>query len=138
MVQTTAALLVLASLLSGATATGGAPQASPERVQVSTQASPERVRVSTQAAAPNLRACYDGNCRLTITKTARFRVHPKFGITRMSISFTSTRIRVRGTAAGSFSQSVFGANGTGTVNGIKVRVVSLSGSKAVLRLSTKR
>jgi hypothetical protein len=138
MAQTTAALLVLASLLSGGTAAGAAPQASQERVQVSAQASPERVRVAAQTAAPNLRACYDGNCKLTIRKTVRFRVNPRFGVTRLSISFTSNFIRVKGTGPGVSGQTMFGKGGSGTVNGIKVRLISLSGSKAVLRLSTKR
>ncbi|MFI6507053.1 hypothetical protein ACIBCT_05565 [Streptosporangium sp. NPDC050855] len=127
MAQTTAALLVLASLLSGGTAAGGTPQASPERV-----------RVSAQAAAPNLRACYDGRCRLTLSKTARFRVSPRFGVTRLSISFTSRLVRVKATGPGVTSQAVFGTGGSGTVNGISVRVVSLSKGKAVLRLTPVR
>ncbi|GAA3007364.1 hypothetical protein [Streptosporangium longisporum] len=132
MAQTTAALLVLASLLSGGTVNGGTAAGG------TPQASPERVRVSAQTAAPNLRACYDGNCKLTIRKTVRFRVNPRFGVTRLSISFTSNFIRVKGTGPGVSGQTMFGMGGSGTVNGIKVRLVSLSGSKAVLRLSTKR
>ncbi|MEU4829603.1 hypothetical protein [Streptosporangium sp. NPDC023615] len=127
MVQTTAALLVLASLLSGGTAATGAPQSSPERV-----------RASAQTAAPNLRACYDGKCKLTITKPVRFRVDPQYGFTRISISFNSRAVRARGITEGGFGEVEFGIHGSGTLGGIDIRLVSLSKRKAVLRLSPAR
>ena len=43
-----------------------------------------------------------------------------------------------GTGPGVFSQARLGAGSKGSVNGIGVRVVSLSGSKAVLHLSPVR
>ncbi|SEG91647.1 hypothetical protein SAMN05444920_107320 [Nonomuraea solani] len=90
------------------------------------------------AARPNLRACYDGNCKLTITKAVSFRVSPRFGITRLRISFTGSTVSIRGTSARTMSQTVIGRNATGSVNGIGVRIISLSAGKAVLRLKPGR
>ncbi|MGR6916800.1 hypothetical protein ACU635_21385 [[Actinomadura] parvosata] len=90
------------------------------------------------AAKPNLRACYDGRCNLTLTKSVSFRVSPRFGITRLAISFNSSTVRVKGTAPGVMSQAFLGEGATGSVNNIGVRVVSLSSGKAVLRLSARR
>ncbi|GAA4957722.1 hypothetical protein HD597_001864 [Nonomuraea thailandensis] len=89
-------------------------------------------------AKPGLRACYDGTCRLTLTKGVSFRVSSRFGITRLAITFTSTTVRVKGTGTGVMSQAFLGEGSTGSVNDIGVRVVSLSPGKAVLRLTARR
>ncbi|MBF8187194.1 hypothetical protein ITP53_15910 [Nonomuraea sp. K274] len=99
-------------------------------------AAPASAAAST--AAPNLRACYDGKCNLTLTKRASFRVSPRFGITRLTITFNSQIVRVKGTAPGVMSEAVLGRSASGSVNDIGVRIRSLSGSKAVLRLSPVR
>lgn len=92
---------------------------------------------TTAVAKPNVRACYDGNCKLTLTKSVSFRVSPKFGLTRLYISFTADGLAVSG--EGSSRVESFGStDGSVTVNGIKVRPLSLSDSRAVLRLSTKK
>ncbi|MEV0160705.1 hypothetical protein B0I32_124134 [Nonomuraea fuscirosea] len=93
---------------------------------------------TTATAKPNLRACYDGKCKLTLTKSVSFRVSSRFGITRLAIAFNSSTVKVRGTGAYVSSQAVLGRGSTGSVNGIGVRILSLSGSKAVLRLSPVR
>ncbi|NUP41761.1 MAG: hypothetical protein HOV96_19220 [Nonomuraea sp.] len=93
---------------------------------------------SAAARSPNVRACYDGRCTLTLTKGVSFRVSPRFGITRVSISFTSERVHVKGTGGGGTSEAFFGKGGSGSVNDIDVRIVSLSTGRAVLRLTPKR
>ncbi|MEV0385419.1 hypothetical protein [Nonomuraea sp. NPDC050643] len=93
---------------------------------------------ATAAAKPNLRACYDGKCKLTLTKSVSFRISPRFGITRLAISFTGSTVRVKGTGPGVMSQALLGRGSSGSVNGIQVRIVKLSSSKAVLRLTTRR
>ncbi|MEU8398854.1 hypothetical protein AB0C28_26965 [Nonomuraea sp. NPDC048892] len=93
---------------------------------------------ATATAKPNLRACYDGKCKLTLTKSVSFRVSSRFGITRLAIAFNSSMVKVRGTGAYVSSQAVLGRGSSGSVNGIGVRILSLSGSKAVLRLSPVR
>ncbi|WP_336212796.1 hypothetical protein [Nonomuraea sp. LPB2021202275-12-8] len=89
-------------------------------------------------AAPNLKACYDGNCKITLKKRASFRVSPRFGITRVTITFDSRSVRVRGTGPGVTSEGVFSKGGSASINGIGFQLVSLSGGKAVLRLKPVR
>jgi hypothetical protein len=117
-----AAFLVLASTVTGGLAPAGHTFAAD----------------AVTAKPSNLRACFDGKCKLTLRKPVSFRVSSRFGITKLSITFTRSSVRVRGTGPGVFSQARLGAGSTGSVNGIGVRVVSLSGSKAVLRLSPVR
>lgn len=93
---------------------------------------------ATVTAAPNLRACHDGDCKLSLTRSVSFRVSSRFGITRLAISFTSDYVRVKGTGPGVASQAQLGAGTTGSVNHIGIRVLSLSGSRVVLRLTSKR
>jgi hypothetical protein len=93
---------------------------------------------SSAARKPNVRACYDGRCTLTLTKGVSLRVSSRFGITRVSISFTSDRVHVKGTGGGGTSEAYFSKGGSGSVNGIRVRIVSLSAGKAVLRLAPER
>ncbi|MET8862988.1 hypothetical protein ABZW11_08525 [Nonomuraea sp. NPDC004580] len=90
------------------------------------------------AKKPNLRACYDGKCNLTLTKSVSFRVSSRYGITRLAISFSSTRVHVKGTGPGVTSQAWLGKGTSGSVNNIGVKVVSLSSGKAVLRLAPRR
>ncbi|MBN6053555.1 hypothetical protein JYK22_16560, partial [Nonomuraea sp. RK-328] len=94
--------------------------------------------IATTAAKPNLRACYDGTCKLTITRAVSFRVSSRFGITRLSISFTSQSVRVKGTGPGVTSQAMFTRGASGSVNGIRIRAASLTSGKAVLRLTAGR
>ncbi|MFF5112006.1 hypothetical protein [Streptosporangium sp. NPDC000509] len=142
MAQTTAALLLLVALTGGtAPAQSGPPPAETPTVALAavSAAAPATGAVARgKATGPNLRACYDGRCKLTISKAVRFRVSPRFGVTRLSVSFGRDFVRVRATGPGVTSQAVLGLRSTGSVNGIGVRVVSLSRNKAVLRLSPVR
>lgn len=136
MAQTTVALLLIAAL------TGGTAPAhsglTPAETRTAAFAPVSAAAPATNAAKPNLRACYDGRCKLTISKAVRFRVSSRFGVTRLSISFTRTSVRVRATGPGVTSQAVLGSRARGSVNGIGVRVVSLSRTKAVLSLAPVR
>jgi hypothetical protein len=149
MAQAIVALLMLtAALTGGAGQTGGTLRAqsdlTPVKAQtaafalVSSTTSATSAAMTRKAAAPNLRACYDGKCKLTLSKAVAFRVSPRFGVTRLSISFGSGFVRVKATGSGVTSQAQLGAGGLGSVNGIGVRVVSASRSKAVLSLSPIR
>ncbi|PZG08572.1 hypothetical protein [Nonomuraea aridisoli] len=93
-----------------------------------------------QAAAKKaaVKACYDGRCRLTLTKRVAFPVDPRFGITRLTVDFTADIVRVTGSGARAMSRTQIGKGGSGSVNGIGVRVESLSASKAVVVLTPKR
>ena len=46
--------------------------------------------VGVAQATPNLRACYDGKCKPTLSRPASFR----FSITRLRITFNADRVRV--------------------------------------------
>ncbi|RVX42576.1 hypothetical protein EDD27_5212 [Nonomuraea polychroma] len=89
-------------------------------------------------AKPNLRACFDGSCKLTITKRVSFRVSSRFGITRLSVGFTADRVSVKGAGPGVATAGSFTKGGSATVSGIHFRLVSLSSRKAVLRLTPVR
>ncbi len=135
MAQTTVALLLVAALTGGtAPAHSGLTPAGTRTAALA----PVAAAPATNAVKPNLRACYDGKCKLTLSKTVRFRVSPRFGVTRLSISFNRTSVRVRATGPGVTSQAVLGLRSTGSVNGIGIQVVSLSRGKAVLKLSPRR
>jgi hypothetical protein len=142
MVRTTVALLLLAALTGGTSPVQSGLTPAETRTAALAPVSAAATATSTaarkKAAGPNLRACYDGRCKLTLSKAVRFRVSPRFGVTRLSISFGRDFVRVRATGPGVTSQAVLGARSTGSVNGIGVRVVSLSRGKVVLRLSPIR
>ncbi|MEW9554944.1 hypothetical protein [Nonomuraea sp. NPDC050783] len=89
----------------------------------------------TAPARTDLRACYDGACKLTLTKAVSFPVSRTFGITRLAVSFDRHRVRVKGTGPGVSSQALLGAGGSGSVNGIGIKVVSLSSKRVVVRLT---
>ncbi|WP_436763044.1 hypothetical protein [Streptosporangium sp. V21-05] len=136
MARTTVALLLLAALTGGTSPAQSSPASAETRAVA--PATVPAAAPAANAAKPNLRACYDGRCKLTLSKTARFKVSPRFGVTRLSISFNRASVRVRATGPGVTSQAVLGLRSTGSVNGIGIRVVSLSRAKAVLRLAPTR
>ncbi|WP_084964346.1 hypothetical protein [Thermoactinospora rubra] len=90
------------------------------------------------ASAPSLRACYDGKCKLALTKKVSFKVSPRFGLTRLSISFTEHTMRIRGATPGAMVENRLSQGASGSLNGIGIRVLSLSRGKAVIRLTPLR
>jgi hypothetical protein len=149
MAQATVALLTLIAALTGGVAqTDGTLRAQPGLTSAKTQTASfapvssttpaTSVAIQGKAAGPNLRACYDGKCRLALSKAVKFRVSPRFGVTQLSISFGRGSLRVKAAGRGVTSQVLLGAGASGSVNGIGVRVVSISSSKAVLSLSPVR
>ncbi|MEU4544545.1 hypothetical protein [Nonomuraea dietziae] len=127
-------LMIAASVLLATALTGLPASAAVPGTAVGAATSAARAA----ASAPNLRACHDGRCNLTLRKPVSFRVSSRFGITRLAISFTGHSVRVKGTGPGVTSQALLGEGTTGSVNGIGVRVLSLSSGKAVLRLTPVR
>ncbi|MEV0143872.1 MULTISPECIES: hypothetical protein [unclassified Nonomuraea] len=92
---------------------------------------------ASAAAKPNLRACYDGNCKITITKKVSFRIDPSFVFTKLTISFNASGVSVQSSGPGVSGSSYFSEGSTSTLNGITFSALSLSKKKAVLRLSTQ-
>ena len=96
---------------------------------------------SASAAAsktPNVRACFDGKCKITITKAVTFPVSSQLGFTTLSIARIGSRlVKVQGTGPGVSSTSTLGAGGHGSVNNLSVRVLSITQSSATLRLAPR-
>ncbi|MFF4414424.1 hypothetical protein ACFYY8_18000 [Streptosporangium sp. NPDC001559] len=105
-------------------------------VAVSLTIVPAGATTAFAAAKPNLRACYDGNCKISITKKVSFRIDPGFGFTRLTLSFNAGGVYVKSSGPGVSGSAYFSGSGSVTVNGITVHALSLSGRKAVLRLTT--
>jgi hypothetical protein len=92
--------------------------------------------VQAASARTNLRACFDGNCRITVSKPVSFRVSGRFGFTKVSVrSGGSGLVRVQGTAPGVSSAVVLGAGASGTINNLAVRAESIKGRKMTVRLT---
>ncbi|MBB2910786.1 hypothetical protein FHS43_002049 [Streptosporangium becharense] len=161
MVRTTVSLLALISALAGCAAqTDGAGRMPSDPAPAGTRpglSTPGSSATSASDAAPasspapaagaavpghtagaDLRACYDGKCRLTLAEPVGFWVDPRFGVTWLSISFDRHSVRVVATGPGVRSQATFGPGALSSVNGIGIRAVSLSASRAVLHLSPAR
>ncbi|WP_433511750.1 hypothetical protein ACQP2T_49510 [Nonomuraea sp. CA-143628] len=90
------------------------------------------------AKPPNVRACFDGKCKITITKAVRFRISSRYGFTRLSIARVgSGMVKVRGTGPGVSSTVVLGSGGRGTINNLSVRVSSVTQKSATIRLAPR-
>lgn len=115
----TTALALAASLVVG----GAAPVATATAAAAAT------------SAKPNLRACYDGNCKVTITKRVSFRIDPGFGVTKVWVRFNANQVTVKAKGPGVVLGGGFSEGGSTALNGIVFSVDSLSKRKAVLRLT---
>lgn len=103
-------------------------------------AAPASAAAPTAAVAakpPNVRACFDGKCKITITKAVKFRISSRYGFTRLSIARVgSGMVKVRGTGPGVSSTVVLGSGGRGTINNLSVRV-SVTQKSATIRLAPR-
>ncbi|MEU7739355.1 hypothetical protein [Nonomuraea sp. NPDC049158] len=103
-------------------------------------AAPASAAAPTAAAAakpPNVRACFDGKCKITITKAVKFRISTRYGFTRLSIARVgSGMVKVQGTGPGVSSTVVLGSGGRGTINNLSVRV-SVTQKSATIRLAPR-
>ncbi|MFC4007998.1 hypothetical protein ACFOY2_12250 [Nonomuraea purpurea] len=98
---------------------------------------PAAVPTAFAAAKPNLSACYDGNCKITITKKVSFRIDPSFGFTKLTISFNANGVKVNASGPGMRGSAYFTDGGaSSTLNGITMYARSLSKKKAALVLTT--
>ncbi|MBB5076731.1 hypothetical protein [Nonomuraea endophytica] len=88
---------------------------------------------ATAAAKPNLRACYDGKCKITITRPVSFRVAARYRLSRVWVSkvyaFNQDMVRVEGPGVA----TTLGAGGSGSINSLNVRVLSITDRGATVR-----
>ncbi|MEU8178594.1 hypothetical protein AB0C14_37495 [Microbispora hainanensis] len=89
------------------------------------------------AAKPNLRACYDGKCTITITKPVSFRVAGRYHLSRVRVArvhsgfFNTPMVRVWGPGV----SVTLGEGARGSLNGLSVRVLSITSRGAKVRFS---
>ncbi|MFI0423929.1 hypothetical protein [Spongiactinospora sp. 9N601] len=89
------------------------------------------------AARPNLRACYDGKCKFTFTRPVSFRVAKRYRLGKVRVA------RVYVSAFGSYAvrisapglASTLGEGARGTLNGLSVRVLSITSRGATVRFT---
>ncbi|MFD9942423.1 hypothetical protein ACFWYW_34410 [Nonomuraea sp. NPDC059023] len=88
---------------------------------------------ASAAAKPNLRACYDGKCKITITKPVSFRVAARYRLSRVWVSkvyaFNQDMVRVEGPGVA----TTLGEGGSGSINSLNVRILSITGRGATVR-----
>ncbi|QFQ95487.1 hypothetical protein F9278_04005 [Streptomyces phaeolivaceus] len=83
--------------------------------------------------APDTAACFDGRCRLTVSKPLSIDVDSRFGVGELRVTkVTDDTVVLQSSGAGTFLSSSLGEGGTGGLNGLGFRVESLEGGTAVL------
>ncbi|MCG5218695.1 hypothetical protein [Streptosporangium sp. KLBMP 9127] len=113
----------------------GAPAAVAEREQ--------RGAGSASSALPakgaRVHPCFDGRCKITVSRPVSFRIDSRYGFSRLSIAKVgSGSVRVRGTGSGVFNEVVLGPGANGTVNDLAVRVSSVTRQTATVHLAPVR
>ncbi|MEV6153760.1 hypothetical protein AB0L53_25785 [Nonomuraea sp. NPDC052129] len=80
-------------------------------------------------------ACFDGKCKITITKPVSFPVSSTLGFTTLSIARIGYTVEVKGTGPGVSSSTQLSAGGNGSVGALTVRVLSITQNSATVRLA---
>ncbi|MER6948268.1 hypothetical protein ABT294_30000 [Nonomuraea sp. NPDC000554] len=99
-------------------------------------AAPFAAAPASAAAGPNLRACYDGKCKITITKPVSFRVSSRYRLSRVRVSkvyvgglFHADMVRVEAPGL----VTTLGEGASGSLNSLSVRVLSITDRGATVR-----
>ncbi|MFI6299048.1 hypothetical protein ACIBEJ_46185 [Nonomuraea sp. NPDC050790] len=89
--------------------------------------------LASAVAKPNLRACYDGKCKITITRPVSFRVAARYRLSRVWVSrvyaFNQPMVRVEGPGVA----TTLGQGAKGSINRLDVRVLSITDRGATIR-----
>ncbi|HUR07340.1 MAG TPA: hypothetical protein VM347_32685 [Nonomuraea sp.] len=87
---------------------------------------------------PNVKACFDGKCEITITTAVKFRISSRYGFTWLSIARVgSDAVKVQGTGRGVSSATTLGVGGNGSVNTLSVKVSSITDKSATIHLAPR-
>jgi hypothetical protein len=123
---------------SAGTSTGHVPSAAPTR-SATASASPDP---SPTASAPlaadgyNTKACFDGTCEVAIPSPMTIAVDSRFGFSHFKVTHIgSGGVTVEASAGGTFLQSGVSPGGTAGLNGLSIRVKSVTGHTAILVIS---
>ncbi|MEU4233003.1 hypothetical protein AB0F17_52675 [Nonomuraea sp. NPDC026600] len=97
------------------------------------------VPVSASAVkTPDVKACFDGKCKITITTAVKFRVSGQLGFTWLSIArVDSSAVKVQGTGPGVSSATTLGVGGSGSVGKLSVKVSSITDASATVHLAPR-
>ncbi|MEU7739357.1 hypothetical protein [Nonomuraea sp. NPDC049158] len=79
--------------------------------------------------------CFDGKCKITITKPVSFPVSSTLGFTTLSIARIGATVEVQGTGPGVSSSTTLSVGGNGSVGALTVRVLSITRNSATVRLA---
>lgn len=90
---------------------------------------------ATATAKPNLRACYDGKCTITITKPVSFRVSSRYHLSRVRVAKVYSQIYNRDMVhvSGPGVSVTLGEGARGSLNSLSVRVLSITSRGAKVR-----
>ncbi|GGO15772.1 hypothetical protein GCM10010116_31730 [Microbispora rosea subsp. aerata] len=90
---------------------------------------------ASAAAKPNLRACYDGKCTITITKPVSFRVASRYHLSKVRVARVYNRYydRYMVHVSGPGVSVTLGEGARGSLNSLSVRVLSITGKGAKVR-----
>jgi len=150
MSRTTAAALLLVFVLAGCDENSGegslepppdtdvaAPSSEEPGFEPQDPGTPPDDGLPDAADGTDFGACAQGNCEVLVSESSEIPVDPSFGVDTITIAeVDSDAITVQATGAGSYLQVVVGTDGTGSLNGIVIEVVSIAGGQAVLSMST--
>src|SRR5690606_31479345 len=88
------------------------------------------------AHKPKLRECYDARCTFTVRKPVTFPIAKRFGFSKLTVRRVGGgSVSVTGRAPNGYAQVTVGRGGVGHLNGISIRVLSISDTKARVRLA---
>lgn len=79
--------------------------------------------------------CFDGKCKITITKPVSFPVSSTLGFTTLSITRIGFTVKVAGTGPGVSSSTTLSTGGHGSVGALTVQVLSITQNSATIRLA---
>ncbi|MEV0348303.1 hypothetical protein AB0H88_21225 [Nonomuraea sp. NPDC050680] len=79
--------------------------------------------------------CFDGKCKITITKPVSFPVSSTLGFTTLSIARIGATVKVEGTGPGVSSSTQLSVGGNGSVGALAVRVLSITHNSATVHLA---
>lgn len=87
------------------------------------------------AKTDDVSECFDGKCKITITKPVSFPVSSTLGFTTLSIARIGATVKVEGTGPGVSSSTQLSVGGNGSVGALTVQVLSITRNSATVRLA---
>jgi hypothetical protein len=113
-----------------------APIRKPTATQRQTPAPAKAAPPAAGGADSNSRACFDGTCRISVSKPTDIPVDSRFGFSTFAITHIGADgVTVEAEGGGTHLRSGVSPGGTASLNGLSIRVRSVSGHTARLSIS---